>query len=84
MAEKSIGLLSGVFNECNWRLDLLFEPRDLLIGLYWNKFLGCDGCMCLKLYFILVPMLPLLVTIEWFVDPEEYAVAEEGTLPRRI
>lgn len=50
-----------------WSAQLLFEPRDAWIGLYWDRpFLGYarDGQMMweLRLYICLVPFFPLLLT----------------------
>lgn len=36
---------------------LLFEPRDLWIGVYWKK-----DCTHGHVYICLIPMLPILVT----------------------
>ena len=43
-------------------IKLLFEPRDLWVGLYWNKEEAPGGKpWVLTLYFCLIPMLPLRV-----------------------
>jgi hypothetical protein len=40
---------------------LLFEPRDLWVGIYWNR----PVRRALQVYVCIVPMLPLLVTLMW-------------------
>lgn len=59
-------------------VDLIFEPRNLRIGLYWNISTADYGLKCLKLYFTLVPMLPVRVIIEWFPEDDN-----ESTEPSR-
>lgn len=53
------------------KINLKFEPRDLWIGLYWDVKKDYSCCYSrqdkpenkIKLYFCLIPMLPLVVEI---------------------
>lgn len=45
---------------------LLFEPRDLWIGVYWNKVSSIESAYRrLDLYVCILPMLPIKFVIEW-------------------
>jgi hypothetical protein len=45
-------------------IKLIFEPRDLWIGLYWNKEKMPGGKpWVLTLYLCLIPMLPLRIKL---------------------
>jgi hypothetical protein len=44
-----------------WSISLLFEPRDLWIGVYWTK----EDIGRTRLYVCLVPMLPILIAWWW-------------------
>lgn len=39
-------------------ISLLFEPRDLWVGVYWDK-----GVSSLLVYICLVPVLPIKIAI---------------------
>lgn len=41
-------------------VKLLVEPRDLWVGLYWNRF-----PKALDLYVCIVPVLPVNIYIQW-------------------
>ncbi len=46
---------------------LIFEPRDLWIGVYWTPVVGLLGnLIALDVYVCIVPCLPVLLT--WGVD----------------
>lgn len=49
------------------RAKFLFEPRDLWIGLYWEWCRGeaIFGRHYLRLFFILIPMFPLRITLKF-------------------
>lgn len=61
------------------RLRLLFEPRDLWVGVYWNLRRTTPSTIVgvrwlLEIYLCVVPMFPLLLTIatyKWPVTEEE-------------
>jgi hypothetical protein len=38
---------------------LRFEPRDLWVGVYWNRTGGVYGSCYLDVYICVIPMLPL-------------------------
>lgn len=42
-----------------WELSLVFEPRDLWVGLYWTW----ETETMLNLYVCLLPMLPIRLTL---------------------
>lgn len=45
-------------------IKLIFEPRDLWVGLYWDKKAMSSGKpWVLTLYFCLIPMLPLRIKV---------------------
>lgn len=43
-----------------WIAHLLFEPRDVWIGVYWNDYYE-TGMHRLTLFVCLIPMLPLMI-----------------------
>ncbi len=44
----------------HWEWEILFEPRDIWIGCYWKRY----NC-AIELYFILIPMIPLRIYVQW-------------------
>jgi hypothetical protein len=44
---------------------LLFEPRDLWVGVYWNKEASA-GYHRLDVYVCAIPLLPLRLTWHWY------------------
>jgi len=40
------------------KIGVRFEPRDLWIGVYWNRF-ECAGGKYLDVYICLIPMFPI-------------------------
>lgn len=46
-----------------WNAQVLWEPRDLWIGVHWNR-----SGNCWDLYFCLVPCLPFHISW-WYRDP---------------
>lgn len=46
-----------------WRCRVLWEPRDLWIGVYWDKRpFSAYGVQRIDLYICLLPMLPIHVS----------------------
>ena len=46
------------------RVRILFEPRDLWIGIYWRLTREFAGMRSLHIYICLVPMLPLHLLLQ--------------------
>lgn len=42
-------------------LSLLFEPRDLYVGVYWTRPENVAWCTRIDIYVVLIPMLPLKI-----------------------
>ena len=47
-----------------WSVRILWEPRDLRVGIYWNRSLapGCFDYDVTNIYVCLVPCLPVRFT----------------------
>ena len=53
----------------NFELELLFEPRDLWLGVYWDRqdFPPLHSRF-LYIYICIIPVLPIKVTLAWEID----------------
>jgi hypothetical protein len=49
-------------------IRLAFEPRDLWLGVYWNRW-GMANYVHTDVYLCLLPMLPIVVTVTRKVGP---------------
>jgi len=60
-------------------IRLLLEPRDLWVGIFWNRVkLGDFGDEFLLVYVCLIPCLPLVFS--WNIFPGRYDNEGEGTV----
>ena len=48
-----------------------FEPRDIWIGVYWNKVHTIAKIFWLDLYICVIPLLPIKITIRDLLKIEE-------------
>lgn len=46
-----------------WQFEIIFEPRDIWIGVYWKKYPEA-----IELYICVIPMLPLRLYCQWQPD----------------
>lgn len=57
-------ILLGPWFYRRWSVRLLWEPRDLWIGVFWEKSPVGLVDRSVKVYLCLVPCLPVLVTYD--------------------
>lgn len=72
MESKSVLLL----RRYNFRLSIAFEPRDMWVGVYWNRpfvhpmFHGAG----LEVYICIIPMFPIKIEKYWFTGEAKYMI----------
>lgn len=49
-----------------WKISLLFEPRDLWVGVYWRRKRVSDSCIETRIYVCLLPCFPFKIEIDWY------------------
>lgn len=60
----------------NKEINIKFEPRDMWVGIHWNKFhfydhWGDPNRHGLKIYICIVPMFPIVIELDWWMTKEE-------------
>jgi hypothetical protein len=58
-------LLLQIVNRPQWSLRLLWEPRDMWVGVYWTRDEVAPGVPLLTVYVCVVPCLPIRLCAIW-------------------
>jgi len=45
-------------------MKIKFEPRDLWVGVYWNKW-ECMAGKYIDIYICILPMFPICIHLSW-------------------